>query len=115
MKEAYAHALVHLAEKHGAQKAVAEISTLLEKKGRRGILPALRTLLQREALRRAQYPAREVVVAHKDDAKAFSDEHTQVRIDKTIIGGHRVREKDTLHDRSYKSQLLNLYQRALSE
>lgn len=114
MKDAYAQALIRTARTDGAKVAVERMVALLKRHGRVALLPGLVSALKRELVREAKYPEREVIVARAADASTYATDTDQVRVDESLIGGYQVREKDTLHDRSYKKQLLSIYQKALS-
>jgi F0F1-type ATP synthase delta subunit len=125
MDTAYARALFKILENGATPKdAVKTLYEALKSRGRLGLLPkigrAFATLNSREKKRNAIF----LEVAKPDDAKRALREagellkdvgvksgDVKIRVDENLIGGWRLEGRELLHDASFKSQLLGIYER----
>lgn len=128
MEQAYAQALWQMVERGTApSKAVHALAAMLKEHGREALLPRIARAFERLAQREARKDdvvltvAREKDLAHaKKEVKEVlsslgiesSDLKTQV--DDSLIGGWRLEGKEHLVDASYKQQLLNIFNSAIS-
>ncbi len=116
MPENYTHALMHTAHTTDPQRAVALFADALRARGRMKLLPKVRALLVREALRASRQPHAELVVAFPDaeaaSRKATGLDTAPVIVDETIVGGFQSRVGDVFTDASFKKHLQDLYNRA---
>lgn len=128
MEQAYAQALWQMVEGGKTpHQAVSGLRDMLERQGRVALMPRIARAFERLAQREARKDdvvltvAREKDLAHaKKEVKEVlsslgiesSDLKTQV--DDTLIGGWRLEGKEHLVDASYKQQLLNIFNSAIS-
>src|ERR1043166_2042061 len=113
METLYAQALWHVIEKGRSPKeAVSSLADVLKKQGRIELLPRIKRALVRLAARENAKRAK-IYVAHEKDAKhalhASGAHDAEVRIDANLIGGWRLESADGLVDKSFKKQLLDIY------
>ncbi len=112
-----------LVKQPGTNTALASLQRYLSKRGLTKLYPAILRGLA-EKIRRKQVSTLPVVmVAREADLKRHEIEIVQalskltsggeheVRIDKTMIGGFVIKNRDTRIDRSYKNTLLHAYHR----
>lgn len=107
---------------NGSSKQFAEqLVAYMKARGHSSLLPAVMRRVEREA---AQNSSGVVTLARADDAEKFASniaaslENLQttaagyrVRVDPALVGGYSVRANGKLVDRSYRTALVNLYQR----
>jgi F0F1-type ATP synthase delta subunit len=115
MEQAYAEALVKAVAAGAEPKAaVTSIVQLLEKKGRKDLVPRVKRALMSMSERTKSNRTRLYVAAQKDSehAKKESKEiDADVHVDHSIIGGWRLEKAEVLVDASYKRMLLDIYNR----
>lgn len=110
-----------------AARAVAALRDLLAKEGREALLPRVGRAFGRLADREAQRSTLVLSVAREKDERSAKHDAKEVlaqlkiesgdlktQVDDTLVGGWRLEGRGVLVDRSYKSQLLDLYNRAIS-
>lgn len=127
MERAYAQALWRQVEK-GAEprRAVAALRDALEARGRLELLPRVARAFVRLADRERRKSALTLTVAREKDAhraqkdaKEFLDalgasaKDVDIEIDEKLVGGWRLEGREHLVDASHKTQLLDIYQRAV--
>jgi F0F1-type ATP synthase delta subunit len=121
MEHAYAQALWKLVDAgHEPKEAVRRVKEALEKSGRGALLPRVARVVQRIAqLRESGKPT--LAVASDAERNASLQDATErlsltgdvaLRVDGSLIGGWRYEERGRLVDTSYKSQLLEIFNRA---
>lgn len=127
MESAYAQALWQVVEKGTAPaKAIGALREMLERQGREKLLPkiarAFARIYERERLRHGLvlYVAREGDARSAADAAARAVQEMRVaatefdvRIDDSLIGGWRLEGGGVLVDKSYRKQLLDMYNRSI--
>ncbi|MBP9669694.1 MAG: F0F1 ATP synthase subunit delta [Candidatus Pacebacteria bacterium] len=108
--------MMHTAHTTDPQRAVSLFADALRARGRMKLLPKVRALLAREALRASKQPHAQIVVATADAEaaarKATGLEAAPVIVDETIVGGYQARVGDVFTDASFKKHLQDLYNRA---
>ena len=128
MEHAYAQALWNMLQKgETPAKAVRSLHELLVRQGRARLLPKIAHAFGRLAERdTARHGLRLYVAREKDGraaaaaaAEALADMHSSakefdVQVDDSLIGGWRLEGAGLLVDRSYRKQLLEMYNRAIS-
>lgn len=135
MENAYAQALWKMvAEGMSPSKAVHALRDLLDRDGREALLPRIGKAFARIAEREAHKNDIILTVAREHDAPRAKKEAKEAlsalglessdlpadeaglktRVDDSLIGGWRLEGKEHLVDASYKHQLLELYNRAVS-
>lgn len=116
MPENYTHALLRTAHTTDPQRATASLIATLQRRGRLKLLPKIKALLDREAVRAQRQPRELLVVAHAGDLKKARDASgltsAPAFVDPTIIGGYQARVGDSLTDASFKKKLQDVYNRA---
>ena len=134
MEQHYAQALWQMV-KDGMtpHKAVTALTDLLEKQGRRALLPRIASAFARIAERESKTSTMVLTVAREWDEREARKEASEVlkklgvgdmpagkagletQVDDSIIGGWRLEGRSTLVDQSHKSRLLALYNRVVSQ
>lgn len=128
MEQDYAQALWKMTEDEmDAKKAVHALHELLVKTGREALLPRIGRAFARIAERESK--KNDVVLsvaresdertAHREANKVLSEmsveaKELKTQVDDTLIGGWRVEGREMLVDKSYKKELLSLYNRVTS-
>jgi F0F1-type ATP synthase delta subunit len=127
MEQAYAQALWQMVE-GGTQpkKAVHALVESLKMHGREALLPRIARAFDRLAEREMHKNAVIVSVAHERDTHAAKKEvkelfsklnlgadELQVQVNESLIGGWRLEGKGLLVDKSYRKQLLEMYNHAV--
>lgn len=126
MENSYAQALWNMvAEGMDAKKAVHALRDKLMAEGRVALFPRVARAFERIAQRELNRSDVTLTIAHeKDSHKAKSHikevlasmgagtKNLKTQVDDTLIGGWRLEGMENLFDASYKSQLLDLYNRA---
>ena len=124
MQNAYAQALWKMIEGGAAPKSAAKsMHTVLEARGRLGLLPRISRAFSRIASRNFARENVVIFIAHKKDEKdalrqaepilkeaGIKTKDVEIRIDGNLIGGWRLEGRELLHDASYKKQLLDIYE-----
>lgn len=119
----YAHALYRATrgKDEATQRAYTEsLVTVLKKRGHESLLPAILASFTRATEKKGVKTV--ITVAREEDAAEaqrvleeyateFDTAQHEVAVDDTIIGGYVIRGNDKILDRSFKSALLNLYQK----
>lgn len=109
-----------LREVEDRPETVAQIFTLLSKRGHRKLLPAILAEIQRLDAKQEKVGKTVLTVARAaDEASAKKATSTYgvpdtTVVDPAIIGGWRFRNTGTLVDHSYKRMLLDLYRTVTS-
>jgi F0F1-type ATP synthase delta subunit len=125
MEHAYAQALWTTVERGATPaKAVGALRTTLERQGRLALLPKIGHAFRRIAERQQQRTGISLFVASEKDAKSAANaaagaieklgahaKEFDVKVDGSLIGGWRLEGAGILVDRSFKKQLLDMYQR----
>jgi len=120
MEETYAQALYRaIAQGTEPAKAIHALAARLKREGRSALLPRLARAFARVAQREGArsravlYVAREKDAAKAQEAAAkyAKTQKHDVLVDETLIGGWRLEQEDRLVDASYKSYLLELFER----
>ena len=131
LAQQYAYALYEIgrsAAAPDAKRLVESLSALLERKGHRQMLPAIRKEFRvRSESKKARGDAcAEVVLAREKDLSIFKKnideelaaqnviEAPRITYDATLIGGYRIEHEDSVVDASYRTQLLSLYRKMIA-
>ena len=98
------------------QKAVHALVEILQRHGRRELLPHVLKAFKRQAARELKKTRTQLYVAQKDDIaramKASGSKNVDVCFDETLIGGWRLQSGEKLVDASFKRYLLDIYKKA---
>jgi F0F1-type ATP synthase delta subunit len=128
MEQAYAQALWRLIEEGTApSKALHSLTEILRQHGRLALLPRIGKAFARIAEREMQKETITLTVAREKDERAATQSvkdilaklkletaDIAVKVDDSLIGGWRLEGEEMLMDRSYKSRLLELFNKAVS-
>lgn len=128
MEQAYAQALWSMTTAGtSAKEAVLALCELLEREGRSALLPRIGKALGRIAAREERKRSLTLSVASEKDAKGarakaeavlkemgMDSEGLKTQVDDTLIGGWRLEGREALIDRSYKQDLLDIYNRSIA-
>ncbi|PIR82143.1 hypothetical protein COU20_03940 [Candidatus Kaiserbacteria bacterium CG10_big_fil_rev_8_21_14_0_10_59_10] len=119
MEEAYAHAVLKMAERGAEPGDLAKrLREALESRGRTALLPRIGRALRRIAERERRRTGTILVVARQKDALPAAREagapEAEVRVDEGLIGGWRLERAEELLDASWKKHLLSIYNRAVN-
>lgn len=126
MEEAYAQALWQKVEGGmPPKKAVELLHALLVSQGREALMPRIGKALERLAAKKREAEGITLSVAREKDTRAAVQEakeliaslgageaEAEIVVDESLIGGWRLEGREHLYDRSFKKQLLSLYNRA---
>lgn len=127
MENAYAQALWNLvAGGSEPAKAVRSLRETLARQGRAALLPKIGRAFARIAERERARRGLTLYVAREQDGRTAAAEATKdieamnvaatefdVRVDDSLIGGWRLEGAGVLLDRSFRKQLLEMYNRAV--
>ena len=125
MEKAYAQALWRIIEAGTApKKAVKTMCEALAARGRLGLLPKISRAFNLLAARAEAKSVMVLHVARSSDAKHALKEaaallkdagikagDVRIDIEENLIGGWRLEGREIMHDASYKSQLLDIYEK----
>jgi F0F1-type ATP synthase delta subunit len=128
MEEAYAQALWKMVKEGMApSKAVHSLSEILKSHGRLALMPRIGKVFARIAERELQKETITLTIARAGDERAAKSaakevlaklkleaKEVAIKVDDSLIGGWRLEGKEMLMDRSYKSRLLELFNKAVS-
>ena len=128
MEHAYAQALWDMVEKGTTPaQAVHGLRELLARQGRAALLPKVAKAFARIAEREHARRGLTLCVAREQDARSAAasvadvldelhatEKDFDVQVDTSLIGGWRLEGGGILVDRSYRKQLLDMYNRAVS-
>lgn len=128
MEESYAQALWQMVEKGvSPEKAVSSLKKVLEREGRAALLPKIGRSFARIAEKEQKKTGMTLYVGKEKDAKGAAQvagsvmealnvptKEFDVKVDDSLIGGWRLEGSGILVDRSFKKQLLEMYNRATS-
>ena len=134
METAYAQALWRMVTDGKTPHAAVEaLRTLLTREGREALLPRIARAFERLAEREMHKTDMILTVAREKDERAAKKEAQEMlyrtgllsagggssfggktRVDDTLVGGWRLEGRGMLVDASYKTQLLDMYNRATS-
>lgn len=122
LAETYAQALIGLSEKADSGALLG----VLKRKGHMALLPSIVREYEKLAAKRAAARAGELRVAQRADVEMLQEEiakyaaqmeislpHARVAEDPTIVGGFILSKGEREVDASYKTRLLELYQRLM--
>ena len=126
MEQSYAQALLILIQKgERPAEAVRKLKSALEEKGRASLLPKIARAFARLAAHRDIAERLTLSVARQEDLKTalkeaesllaehrITDVDLDEAVDESLIGGWRLEGHGLLVDRSWKSKLLSMYNRA---
>ncbi len=115
--EIYARAIYELANEGKDAGAVVEgVKKSLIKRGALKLLPQILNMYKHLVLKNANNRAVLIVASEMDkkliEKHSFYEKDMQVRIDPNIVGGYRIEKQGKLTDASFKSKLLQIYERA---
>lgn len=123
MEQTYAQALYEaIAKGIEPAKAIHALAARLKREGRSALIPRVARAFERVAQREGARSRTVLYVAREKDAAkaqqaaaeyAKTQKH-DVRVDETLIGGWRLEHEDRLVDVSYKSYLLELFERVIA-
>lgn len=127
MEHAYAEALWKLvAGGMSPSKAVKGVRESLEREGRGALMPRIGKAFARIAEREGARTRVTLTVAREKDERAarsaakemlasleVASKDVDVRVDDSLIGGWRLEGRETLLDKSYKTQLLDLFNKSV--
>ncbi len=125
MDKAYAQALWKIIENGATPKAAVKmLHEALGARGRLGLLPKIARAFNLLATRAESKNIVVLKVARSSDANRALKEASQllkeagvkaadvkIDVEENLIGGWRLEGRERLHDASYKSQLLDIYER----